>query len=124
MDRSALKVNQAGIVITLLAAFLLSAFSRGAALLVPLLALVLLLGTLEPRAALFKQLYARVLRPLGIVSPRPVVESPRPHNFAQGLGGVVLAVASLAFWAGAIAVGWILVWIVLLLAFANLAFGF
>jgi len=124
VDRSALKVNQAGIVITLLVAFLARAAWPGAVLLVPVLAAVMLLGSADPRAAVFKQLYARVLRPRGILSPRPVAESPRPHNFAQVLGGIVLALASLAFWIGAGVVGWVLAWVVLLLAFANLAFGF
>ncbi len=51
---------------------------------------------------------------------------PRRHvrtNSAQLLGGVVLAIASLAFWLTSAALGWVLGWIVLLLALANLAFG-
>lgn len=124
LDRTALKVNQAGVVVTLLVAYVVSAVWRPAALLVPLLALIMLLGTFEPRAAVFKQLYQRVLRPRGILSPRPVIESARPHNFAQALGGVVLVPASLALALGAGIVGWALAWIVLALAFVNLAFGF
>ncbi len=124
VDRTALKVNQAGIVLTLLLAFLLSALWSPVTLLVPLLAAVLLLGTVEPRAALFKLFYSHVIRPTGILAARPVDESPRPHNFAALLGGLVLVLASLAFLLSAPLVGWVLAWIVLLLAFANLAFGF
>jgi len=124
IDRTAGKVNQAGIMLTLLISFLVSALWPPATLLVPLLAAVLLLGPVEPRAAVFKQLYSHVLRPAGILTARPVSESSRPHNFAQLLGGLVLALASLAFLASAPLVGWVLAWIVLLLAFANLAFGF
>jgi len=124
IDRTALRVNQAGIILTLLLAFILSAPWPLATALVPLLAVALVVGAVAPSAAVFKQLYARVLRPLGLLTPQPVSESARPHNFAQLLGGVFLAIASLAFWLTAAVVGWVLAWIVLLLAFANLAFGF
>jgi hypothetical protein len=124
VDRTALKVNQAGIVSTLLLAFLASAIFPPAVWLVPALAAVMLVGTFAPQAAVFKLAYARVLRPRGILKPRPVQESPRPHNFAQLLGGTVLALASVAFLAVAPSIGWGLVWIVLLLAAVNLFFGF
>src|SRR6202011_512489 len=97
VDRSALKTNQAGIVLTLLVAFLLGAFWPATAILIPVLAAILLVGTFLPNAALFKQVYARVLRPAGLVRAQPVAESPKPHNFAQLLGGIFLALASLAF---------------------------
>lgn len=124
IDRTALKVNQAGIVLTVLLAFLLSALWPRLWWALPVLALVMLVGAVEPRAALFRQVYLAVLRPAGLLRPRPVEESPRPHNFAQILGGVVLLLASLAFALAIPIVGWALAWIVLLLAFVNLAFGF
>jgi hypothetical protein len=68
--------------------------------------------------------YATVLRPNGILKPRPVGENPRPHNFAQLLGGIFLGLASIAFLLALSVLGWGLVWIVLLLAAANLFFGF
>src|SRR5260370_13593228 len=55
---------------------------------------VLLLGTFAPQLELFKQLYFQVLKPRGIVKPRPVQDRPEPHNFAQGLGGAFLAISS------------------------------
>jgi hypothetical protein len=124
IDRTALKVNQAGIVLTVLLAFLLSAIWPALVWALPVLALVMLVGALEPRAALFRQAYLTILRPAGLLRPRPVEESPRPHNFAGILGGIFLVLASLAFVLSVPLLGWALAWIVLLLAFVNLAFGF
>jgi len=90
VDHSALKVNQTGIVATVLVAFIGSYFYRPLLILIPLLAVVLLLGTFAPQLALFKQFYFKVLKPRGIVKrdrsrtdPSPTtsrrvwVESPR-----------------------------------------------
>jgi hypothetical protein len=123
VDHSALKVNQTGIIATVLVAFIGSAFYRPALVLIPLLAIVLLLGTFAPRYALFKQFYFKVLKPRGIVKPRPVQDRPEPHNFAQGLGGVFLGVAS-AFLLPVPVIGLALALLVAVLAFVNLAFGY
>jgi hypothetical protein len=134
VDHSALKVNQAGIIVTVLVAFFGSwAFYRPLLVLIPLLAIVLLLGTFAPQLALFKQLYFKVLKPSGIVKPRPVQDRPEPHNFAQGLGGVFLAVSSVLLLplpvSGQVAVvegglGLAIALLVAALAFVNLAFGY
>jgi hypothetical protein len=123
VDHSALKVNQTGIVVTVLVAFIGSAFFPPALLLIPLLAIVLLLGTFAPRLALFKQFYFKVLKPRGIVKPRPIQDRPEPHNFAQGMGGVVLALSSVLLLALPVA-GLALALLVAVLAFVNLAFGY
>ena len=123
VDHSALKVNQTGIVATVLVAFIGSAFYRPLLVLIPLLAVVLLLGTFDPQLALFKQIYFKVLKPRGIVKPRPVQDRPEPHNFAQGLGGVFLAVASV-FLLPLTVVGLALALLVAVLAIVNLAFGY
>ncbi|HEX2681678.1 MAG TPA: DUF4395 domain-containing protein [Candidatus Dormibacteraeota bacterium] len=123
VDHSALKVNQTGIVATVVVAFIASAFWRSALVLIPLLAVALLLGTFVPSLAPFKQLYFKVLKPAGIVKPRPVEDRPEPHNFAQGLGGVFLVVAS-AFLIPLPVVGLALALLVAILAFVNLAFGY
>ncbi|HXL79216.1 MAG TPA: DUF4395 family protein, partial [Candidatus Eisenbacteria bacterium] len=94
VDHSALKVNQSGIVASVLVAFIGSYFYRPLLVLIPLLAVVLLVGTFAPQLALFKQFYFKVLKPRGIVKPRPVQDRPEPHNFAQGLGGVFLVISS------------------------------
>ena len=123
VDHSALKVNQAGIIVTVLVAFIGSAFYRPLLVLIPLLAVVLLLGTFVPRLALFKQLYFKVLKPRGIVKPRVVADNPVPHNFAQGLGGVFLVVASV-FLLPLTVVGLALALLVAVLAFVTFAFGY
>ena len=123
VDHSALRVNQTGIVATILVAFVLSVVFWPVVLLIPALAAVLLVGTFAPDLALFKQIYLRVLKPRGIVRTRPIEDSPAPHNFAQGLGGVFLAVASvllLIFPAAGLA----LALVVAALAFVNLAFNY
>jgi Domain of unknown function (DUF4395) len=123
VDHSALKVNQTGIVATVLVAFIGSAFFKPALVLIPLLAVVLLLGTFAPQLALFKQIYFKVLKPRGIVRPRVVQDRPEPHNFAQGLGGVFLLVSS-AFLLPLPVVGLAVALLVAVLAFINLAFGY
>ena len=123
VDHSALKVNQAGIVATVLVAFIGSAFFRPLLILIPLLSVVLLLGTFAPRLALFKQIYFKVLKPRGIVKPRPVQDRPEPHNFAQGLGGVFLAISSVLLVPVPV-LGLAIALLVAVLAFVNLAFGY
>ncbi|HEX9363699.1 MAG TPA: DUF4395 domain-containing protein [Candidatus Dormibacteraeota bacterium] len=123
VDHAALKVNQAGIVATVLIAFVGSLFSPVFLWLIPLLGIVLLLGTFAPRLALFKQFYFQVLKPRGIVKPRPVQDRPQPHNFAQGLGGVFLGVASV-FLIPLPVVGLAIALLVAVLALVNLAFGY
>ena len=123
VDHSALKVNQTGIIATVLVAFIGSAFFRPLLALIPLLAVVLLVGTFAPQLALFKQIYFKVLKPRGIVKPRPIQDRPEPHNFAQGMGGVVLAIASV-FLLPLPVVGLALALLVAVLAFVNVAFGY
>ncbi|TMG08403.1 MAG: DUF4395 domain-containing protein [Chloroflexi bacterium] len=123
VDHSALKVNQTGIVATVLVAFIGGVVFQPLLVLIPLLAIVLLLGTFAPQLALFKQIYFKVLKPRGIVQPRPVLDRPEPHNFAQGLGGVFLAIASL-FLLPVPVIGLALSLLVAVLAFVNLAFGY
>ena len=123
VDHSALKVNKTGIIATVLVALVGGALFRPLLVLIPLLAIVLLLGTFAPQLALFKQFYFKVLKPRGIVKPRPVQDRPEPHNFAQGLGGVFLAVASV-FLIPLTFLGLALALLVAVLAFVNVAFGY
>jgi hypothetical protein len=123
VDHSALKVNQVGIVATVLVAFIGSAFFRPLLILIPLLSVVLLLGTFAPRLAVFKQFYFKVLKPQGILKPQPVQDRPEPHNFAQGMGGVVLAVSSVLLLPVPV-LGLAVALLVAVLAFVNVAFGF
>lgn len=118
-DRTALKVNQAAIVVLLLIAFVASQ-----PWLVAVVAAVMVLGTISPQLALFQRLYRDVLRPAGLLSPDLRDEPAAPHRFAQGLGAGVLVVASLALFGGLGGLGWSLALLVVALAAINLFFGF
>lgn len=118
VDHSALRTNQAFIIVLLALAFLLNAPA-----LVAFVSAVMLIGTAWPEAALFKRVYQHVLRPAGIVKPDVIRDNPEPHQFAQGLGGVVSALGFLALLAGAALIGWGLVWLVIVLAALNLFAG-
>ncbi len=119
VDRTALKVNQGFIVGLLAVGFLLNQPWLAA-----LVAAVMLVGTAAPGAALFQQIYHRLLKPRGLLRPDVQAEDPAPHRFAQGLGGSVLALGALALFAGLPALGWGLAIVVIALAAINLAFGF
>ena len=119
VDRSALRVNQAFIIVLLIIAFLLDNW-----LVVALVGSIMLLGTAVPRLSLFKQIYSRVLKPSGLVNSDVIPDNPEPHRFAQGFGGVVLVLAVLSLLLGQAVVGWALVWLVVILAGLNLFLGF
>ncbi len=120
VDRTALKFNQ-GSIITLVVA----AFAFQLPWLVALLALVLLVGTVVPSAGAFKLLYANVFRPLRILRPDGCEEDNAQHLFAQGLGGIFLS-AAFIFLAvvNQPVVGWILTFLVAVLALVNLTVNF
>ena len=104
------RFNQAVLAVGLLVAFALDARP-----VVPVLAVALLLGAaFGPRYGPFLRLYADVIRPR--LSPPTVLEDPRPPRFAAAVGVLFLSAASLAFLAGASAVGWTLALVVAALA--------
>jgi hypothetical protein len=119
VDHSALRVNQA-----LIITFLVAAFVLNSPLIVGFVAIVMLLGTAAPRLALFQQFYRSLLKPAGLIQPHVIEDNPEPHRFAQGLGGVFVALGTLALVAGYPVLGWALVWLVVGLAAANLFLGF
>ena len=120
LDRSSIKFNQGAIVFILSIAFLFNLNW-----LVAFVSIIMLIGTFIPKAGLFKRMYFHIFKPLGIIKPRIVMESNTPHLFAQGMGGVVLAVAfSLLFFANQIFAGWLLSLVVVALAFINLTINF
>lgn len=118
VDHSALRTNQAFII-----ALLLIGFVTDVKWLVAFVGAVMLIGTALPKVALFKAVYWYGLKSLGIVKPDVKADNPEPHLFAQGVGVVFLAAATLAFVANAAAVGWGLAWIVIALAALNLFAG-
>lgn len=118
VDHSSLRVNQAFIIVGLLAAFVLDLPLLAAAV-----ALVMLIGTAIGRPG-FSFVYRGILRPTGIVRPHVLADNPEPHRFAQGFGGVVAGVASALLFLGAVPAGWALTWLVIVLAALNLFAGF
>ena len=118
-DRMALRVNQAFIILFIVAGYILDLPA-----LVVFVAVVMSAGTLVPAAALFQQFYRQVLRPAGLLKPDLHQEDPAPHRFAQGVGAAFLLAATVAFIAGAAGLGWALAAIVAVLAAVNLFFGF
>jgi hypothetical protein len=105
------------------AGYLLGLAYSGVAWVLPVLAVMMLAAVASPALNLPRQLYLHVLRPSGIVRPRIVQEDPAPHRFAQLVGGVFLAAASIFVITGFLVVAWALAWIVAALAFLNFAFN-
>jgi Domain of unknown function (DUF4395) len=104
------RFNQAVLTVALLAAFVL-----GATWVVPVFAVVLLLGAaFGPRWGPFLRLYAVAIKPR--LAPPKALEDPRPPRFAATVGVAFLAAGTLAFGLGATTVGWGLALIVAALA--------
>lgn len=122
VDRNTLRVNQAFIVgFTVLAFVVGDEFGRWFVLGT---GLVMLLGTLDERLALFKQVHRRILKPSGILGPDVKIEDPMPHQFAQAMGSVFLLAAFAALAGGAVGLGWVLTFMVAALALLNLTVQF
>jgi hypothetical protein len=118
VDHSALRTNQAFIIGLLVIAFVLDA-----KWLMAFVSAVMLIGTVFPKVALFKAVYWYILRPAKIARPDVRRDNPEPHLFAQGVGGTVLLLALLAFFANITVLGWVLAWVVIALAALNLFAG-
>ena len=118
VDHSSLRVNQALIIILLLAAFILNL-----PVLAAIVAVLMLGGAIIGRPGFFF-IYTLVLRPIGLVKPHVIPDNPEPHRFAQGFGGVVTAASAVSLLLGNSALGWILSWVVVALAALNLFAGF
>jgi hypothetical protein len=119
VDQTALKVNQGFIIGLLLLAFVLDWVW-----LVAFVGVVMLLGTAVPSLAFFKRIYQHGLKPTGVVQPNIITDNPEPHRFAQGFGGVVVALAVIALLSAQPILGWALVGLVVVLAALNLFLGF
>ncbi|MBG7609973.1 MAG: DUF4395 domain-containing protein [Anaerolineae bacterium] len=117
VDHTALKVNQAVIIIASISAFL-----TDMPWLAALVGVVMGVGTFF-RLPGFFPIYQILLR-FGWASPDPLPDNPEPHRFAQGIGATVIAVGISALYSGASLVGWSLVWMVIILAALNLFAGF
>jgi hypothetical protein len=119
LDRNALRVNQAFIILFLALGFLIDQ-----PWLVAFVCAVMAVGTIFPKAALFQRIHRDLLRPAGLLKPDMHAEDAAPHRFAQGMGAAVLLLAVVALFAGAATLGWGLTFVVIALAAVNLIFGF
>jgi len=117
-DENALRVNQAVLIVFLVAGFVLNE-----PFLALFVALVLALGTLLGVAG-FMPVYRYILKPMHIVKPRIVNGNPEPHRFAQGVGAACTLAGALLLFSGKAYLGWGLVWVVIALAGLNLFTGF
>jgi hypothetical protein len=118
VDHNALRANQALIISLLLIGFIFNW-----PVLVLLVMAVMLAGSALGRPG-FLPVYRAVPVRMGWMRPDPVADHPEPHRFAQTLGGIFLAGASLALLLGSGGLGWGLVWLVIFLAGLNLFAGF
>jgi hypothetical protein len=118
VDHSSLRVNQALIILGLLAGFIFDI-----PWLVAAVAFVMLAGTVIGRPGFFF-VYLGILRPARIVRPHVLADNPEPHRFAQGFGGVVAGIAAALLFLGSAFAGWALTWLVIVLAALNLFAGF
>ena len=120
VDTTAIKFNQACIII-----FTLLGFVLDQPYLVLFVGLVLAVGTILPNAGLFKQIYLKLLKPNSILKANVIDDDPAPHQFAQGVGALFLLASSAALLVfNSPALGWTLTWIVIILAGINLFFNF
>ncbi len=118
VDHSALRVNQAIIILGLLAGFVFNV-----PWIVAAVGFIMLAGTVIGRPGFFF-IYLGVLRPTGIVKPDVLTDNPEPHRFAQGFGGVVAGLSAILLFLGLDYAGWALAWLVIALAALNLFVGF
>ncbi|HEX9680052.1 MAG TPA: DUF4395 family protein [Anaerolineales bacterium] len=116
VDYSALRTNQALIILLLLIGFIADRSWISAAV-----GGVMLLGSLLGRPGFI--IVYRLAHAFRIVRPDRVRDHPEPHLFAQAFGGAVLGLAYLAMILGAPVIGWALVWVVIALAALNLFGG-
>jgi hypothetical protein len=119
IDQTGLKVGQAITIIVLLVAFIF-----GSPLLVACVAIAQLLGGLNVSFAPYRLIYLYLLKPTGIVKPNIIPDNPEPHRFAMLVGAIFNGAATLFLLFGAPTAGWVLVWIVIVLANLNFWLNF
>jgi hypothetical protein len=117
VDHTAIKVNQAVIILLNIIAFIVNL-----PWLAGVVAIAMLIGTLI-KAPGFKFVY-KILKSARLVNPDVLLDNPEPHRFAQGFGGVVMLAGTISLYSGATVLGWGLVWMVAALAALNFFGGF
>lgn len=119
IDQTGLKTGQALTILLLILAFVLNS-----PLLVAVVAIAQLLGALDLPVAPYRLFYQQVVKPAGWAKPNIIPDNPEPHRFAMLVGALFNGAAVLALLAGAPAIGWLLVAIVVVLANLNFWLNF
>lgn len=117
VDHTALKTNQAVIILLNIVAFVLDA-----PWLARVVTLAMLLGTFRKKPG-FGFIY-QSLKPTGWPKTENLMDNPEPHRFAQGFGAAVMLIGTTFLFIDFTVVGWGLVWLVVALAALNLLGGF
>lgn len=110
VDHSAIKTGQALAVAVLAMAFLTNRWEPVAAL-----AAIFLVSGLAFDWGPFTLIYRFVLKPIGLVRPDMRNDNVQPHRFGQMVGAASAAAAAAALYAGHALLGWILVWVLIVL---------
>lgn len=80
-----------------------------------------ILGTISPKALdIYSWFYKGILKPLGILKPDMRIDNIEAYRFANMIGIVVSGTASYLIYSGYPAVGWTMVWVMIILG--SLAF--
>ena len=114
LDQNASKTGQALTILLLITAFVLDLWP-----LVTFVALAQLLGALALPFAPYRLFYQNVVRPSGLVKPNLQPDNPEPHRFALFVGAVFNFAATFFLLNDNATVGWVLVWVVIVLANLN-----
>lgn len=119
VDHSGLKTGQALTIILLLIGFVIESW-----VFVAIVAIAQLLGGFGLPFAPYRLIYQHIVKPLGLIKPHVVDDNPEPHRFSMFVGTVFNGVATLALLSSASTIGWVLVWIVIVLANLNFWLNF
>lgn len=119
VDQSLIKVGQAAMISLLVIAFVFDICP-----IVVIVAVINMLGAVRPRLSLWRFLYERLLKPVGLVRPNVIPDHPEPHRFAQGVGAALATISAILLAMGLQIAGWSVIWILILLAGLNLFVGF
>jgi hypothetical protein len=119
VDQSQIRVNQASMILVLLVGFIFDLWYLVAAV-----AVINILGVLSPKLLAWRWLYRGLLKPLGLVRPDVIVDHPEPHRFAMAVGGGLATLSTVLLLLGLGIAGWVVAWILMILAGLNLFLGF
>ena len=116
VDHSSIKVSQITLIFLNILAFIINSHW-----LVVLTTFFMLVGVLSKKPA-FSVVYKYGLKLLNLVKAEILKDNPEPHQFAQLLGTIFMAIGSSFLLLRVPIVGWVFIWIVIALAALN-AFG-